>query len=474
MRRQGDVFLFTSSTPTTTLFSNHVDLNRRPATLLASAVLHALLGGIVAYGIVTAPNVVRVATERVSVRRLDLRTPEQQSASRSKPKAAHEVAKSLPAAIGHTPAALQQAIHAQAGPQTLLQPDLTAQTTPAPEIPVPRVMIWTPRKTEVKTIVPPEPAPATTAETKPSVDAPNPEVNLADLDIATSNNPTPKLPVLSGSTTPVVTQTQNSVQLPPSTTSQQAAEPTPTAVLSLSDLRMNDGSVTLPPINETQRQSAPGILFGSPDQSLNGEGSTNAPGSGNGNAVAGSGAAGTAGDQDGTTAGPTQGAATGTGASDQPTSTQITLPHDGVFGSVIVGQTVQDQYPEMTDVWSGRLAYTVYLHVGLSRSWILQYSLPRDDDAAAAGNATRLDAPWPYSIVRPNLGPGDVNADALMIHGYVDQSGHFEDLTMVFPQACPQAPFVLKSLEQWQFRPASQNGQVAKVEVLLIIPEELQ
>jgi len=139
-----------------------------------------------------------------------------------------------------------------------------------------------------------------------------------------------------------------------------------------------------------------------------------------------------------------------------------------------VGQSVEDQFPEMAGVWSGRIAYTVYLHVGLARSWILQYSLPPADDAAAAGNADRLDAPWPFTIVRPNLSPGDVNADALMVHGFVNQLGHFENLSMVFPQACPQAPFVLKSLEQWQFRPASQNGQIARVEVLLIIPEELE
>jgi hypothetical protein len=31
---------------------------------------------------------------------------------------------------------------------------------------------------------------------------------------------------------------------------------------------------------------------------------------------------------------------------------------------------------------------------------------------------------------------------------------------------------VLDSLAQWQFRPAKQNGQNIKVEVLLIIPEE--
>jgi hypothetical protein len=61
-----------------------------------------------------------------------------------------------------------------------------------------------------------------------------------------------------------------------------------------------------------------------------------------------------------------------------------------------------------------------------------------------------------------------------MIHGYVNQSGRFEALRIVFPAQFPLAQFVLASLQQWQFRPAARNGQIARVEVLLIIPEEMQ
>jgi hypothetical protein len=128
----------------------------------------------------------------------------------------------------------------------------------------------------------------------------------------------------------------------------------------------------------------------------------------------------------------------------------------------------------MAGLWSGRMAYTVYLHVGLARSWILQYSLPRAADAAASGNITRLVAPWPYNIVRPNLAPGAINADALMVHGFVNQAGRFEMLAIAFPPEFAQAQFVLNTLEQWQFRPATQDGQITRVEVLLIIPEETE
>ena len=52
------------------------------------------------------------------------------------------------------------------------------------------------------------------------------------------------------------------------------------------------------------------------------------------------------------------------------------------------------------------MAYTAYLHVGLSKSWIMQYSLPANAEAAAGGTTSRLEAPWPYNIVRPNLAAG--------------------------------------------------------------------
>jgi hypothetical protein len=157
-----------------------------------------------------------------------------------------------------------------------------------------------------------------------------------------------------------------------------------------------------------------------------------------------------------------------------PTATQITLPKDGQFGAVVVGASLVEQYPEMARVWGSRLAYTVYLHVGTARSWVLQYSIPRTDEAAAAGNIAHLDAPWPYSIVRPNLTADPVDVNTIMIHGYVNQSGRFEALRIVFPVQFPMAQFVLASLQQWQFRPAARNGQIARVEVLLIIPEEMQ
>jgi hypothetical protein len=149
---------------------------------------------------------------------------------------------------------------------------------------------------------------------------------------------------------------------------------------------------------------------------------------------------------------------------------RIDRPKDGHFGVVVVGDSVAEEYPEVAGILAGRLAYTVYLHVGQTKSWILQYCLPRT--AQAAGSTIRPDAPWPYVMVTPHLSPGDYDADALLVHGFIDAAGHFEKLAIVFPAQFAQSGFVLAALQQWQFRAASQNGQSTAVEVLLIIPQE--
>jgi len=420
----------------------------------------------------------RAIAERYTVRNIDLETPQQQMrrAARGNVKYPGPRPEALPAKPGAgkpvvQPPALRQIAQAQKGPQTLIQPDLPTQLALTQEVPLPSMLIWSPSKTQVKTIVAPLPDKPTAADVKPSSDRPNEEVNLADVSISAAAVSAPKLPTPPTTTSPVAVQAPQRVQLAPATVAQPSAQPTPAAVMSLSDLRMAEGKVVLPPVNETAASAAPGVLAPGPAQEPSAPGNSNqAGGAGTGQSAAN--AAGAAKPDGGTSS--HQGTETGTGQDSQPTSTQITLPKNGQFGAVVVGDSLEDQFPELAGVWSGRLAYTVYLHVGLARSWILQYSLPRSDEAAAAGNIARIEAPWPFSIVRPNLGSGPGETDTIMVHGFVNQAGRFEALNIVFPPQYPQAQFILSSLQNWQFRPATQNGQIARVEVLLIIPEELE
>lgn len=461
-------------TPSVTLFSGQINTGRSSAAIAASAAVHAALVALIGFGVLTAPPIETHASPvRLAVRDLDLHTPAEQVQRAAsgirypgqQPKAAHKLA------TAH--AVLRVAVHAPKGPQTLLQPDLAKHLALAEAVPVPRVLIWKPSNIALKHVVAPAPHPATTANIHASLDAPTPEVHLADVDLAASNLPSVKLKLQPSSTAPFVVHNTAAVEVQPSSVSQTTATPTPAAVLSVSDLEMKDGSAALPPVNETASVSAPGELGpGAPaGAGVNGSGNGTS-GSGTGQDAktpAGKMPQGIAG---GAATGAQQGAATGV-PQGNPLATRITLPRNGQFGAVVVGDSLQDEFPETSNVWSGRMAYTVYLHVGLARSWILQYALPANADAAAAGQVAQIQAPWPYSIVRPNLAAGAVDADAILVHGYVGQDGHFQNLSVVFPQAFSQAQFVLRSLDQWQFRPAAENGQSARVEVLLIIPEDL-
>jgi hypothetical protein len=466
-----------SSPRTITLFAESTDIGQKPTSFLASIFLHCLLIGLVAFGVFYSPRLDRRAiAQRYNLRRLDLAMPDE-ATPRS---AASKVNYPTPKPKSHSdPSTGQQAVMRQVAQapkaqQTLLQPDLAKRITLPDPVPVPTLVVWAHNKAVVKTIVAPPPAKPTSANITPSPAPPTQEINLSNVSIAASEIPHPKLAALPSTTSPIAVPGPE-VQLAPTSISQVAAKPTPAAVMSLSNVHMAQGTVVLPPVNQSAASKSDGLL-------APGETHDSAPGTGNRDGKGGSGKpSGTNSGSNGNAGTMADGRAVdsfpkgnGTGTGNQIRATKITLPKNGQFGSVVVGASLGDQFPEMTRVWAGRLAYTVYLHVGLARSWILQYSLPMSDDAAAAGSISRLDAPWPYNIVRPNLEIDPSESEAIMVHGYVNQSGHFEGLKVIFPPQFPQTQFVLASLEQWQFRPAARNGQLARVEVVLIIPEELR
>lgn len=158
------------------------------------------------------------------------------------------------------------------------------------------------------------------------------------------------------------------------------------------------------------------------------------------------------------------------GGSEKKSVQRIQFPPSGRFSVVMIGNSLEEQYPETASVWSGRLAYTVYLQLGAGRKWILQYSVLPSEDVSGAENTSRPEAPWPTDIVVPNLSPDSVNSDAILVHGVLTATGHFKDLVISFPPYLSTASFVLDSLSKWVFRPAAQNGHNVAVEVLVIIP----
>ena len=396
------------------------------------------------------------------------------------------VAQPSPHANPHAGSAAEE-LSAAAAPQsrtpspiTLIQPEIAPNTLLKVEAPIPLVALWTPPTTPITTIVPPPPQPQTAPDVHPSLAMPNHELRPASVELSSTTS-SETIPMLAGTTTPIPARGLDPSQVPQSS-SHSLVQPTPKAVLSVSDVVLPEGTITLPPANQTAA-AFPSDAF--VPGAFNGTSATgNGTSTGNPNESASHATSGEHGNQHqtatgpdregGATTGPVSGPAAGldrTASSDNGSSfDRITRPKDGHFGVVVVGDSVAEEYPEASGILADRLAYTVYLHVGQTKSWILQYCLPRT--AQAAGNTIRPDAPWPYLMVTPHLSPGDYDADALLVHGFIDAAGHFEKLAVVFPTEFAQSRFVLAALQQWQFRAAAQNGQATAVEVLLIILEE--
>lgn len=494
---------------TITLFQEHSDLNHSRLSYAASALIHGTFIALIAFAILYTPRITHIAvSNRYQLRQLDLKMPDQQLHRSSASQIDYPGPRlDMPSSAVSGRQAEQAMVlpkipHMHHALQTLVQPELHTDLTLQQITPVAQVVLWTPADKPVTKIVAPLPAKPPAASVIPTLRPPNHEPNLANIAISAATQPSLKQLIVPSTTTPLVVRAPQPAPATPATVSQPAAQPTPAAVVSLSDVRMKNGTVALPPVNESSATDASGVFSLSPGQAKtptpasNGNPANKAAGNGPASAKSGAGKsqgtqpnAQTASNAPGSGAGassPVSGAGSAPGLQaqggnanadppgNQVSATQITLPKDGHFGAVVIGASIQDQFPEVADVWKGRMAYTVYLHVGLAKSWILQYSLPRSAEASEAGAIGHLEAPWPYSIVRPNLPDDSIDSDALMIHGFVNDTGHFDTLSVVFPSQFPMAKFVLESLEHWQFRPASQNGQVARVEVLLIIPEEFE
>ncbi len=471
-----------------TLFSDRPEPGRQPYSFLVSILVHVAVIGLVSLGLMSAPQVKTPAlAQHYDVRHIDLHTlesPMQRAANNGieqfRP---HSPTQKPPPGGGAAaqPPVMRQVVQAPPGPQTLLQPDIPKPVTLTQEVPVPTVVVWDGKKTSAKTLVPPLPEKPAVSDVQPSVQLPNDEANLDIIALAANDLATQPQPFFPSTTSPVVVRGPEPAPPAPVTTAQGATQATPASVMSLSDLQMDNGEVTLPPVNESASSNSPGALAAgkTQDSTQAGQGNpagTQGAGQGPGNAGETPNAAAAAQGDETASGQPDSGQPgapqAGSGRGNQLTAALISLPKDGQFGAVVVGSSMEEKYPETAPLWSGRLSYTVFLHVGLSKSWILQYSLSQADNAAASGNITHIEAPWPYNIVRPNIPPGAIDADALMVHGFITPAGRFQALRVLFPPQFAQAQFVLEALAQWQFRAATQNGQNVLVEVLLIIPEE--
>ena len=463
------------------LFGEPVTSRRGPSGFLVSAVVHACAFLLLIAGLHRPRQVDLRSDQRYTVRVMELHDTkpiEQRPAPKAIEFPGHETPVptpgGAPAAVAaeRLPSNLIQQKHAL---QTLIQPEVRHDIL-IPQTPLPQVLEWTAPQVIVTRIVPPAPKPAAAINVKPTLETPNQESHVADVNVSSSPFET-KAPLPAPSkTSPVAVKASEQAQRIPETSSKSSAAATPASVISLSDVQLQQGTAVLPMISEVAPTPYTGSLSpGQPNGTApagNGKADTKSAGAGAGqtsgySAGAASGASGTPGQGSGVNTLPGDtGLNTGGGRSIE----EISQPKGGRFGVVVVGSSLAEDYPETVDVWRGRLAYTVYLHVGTAKNWIMQYSLPRSKEATSPGILVgRPDAPWPYDMTRPSIDAG-VNANAIMVHGFVNALGRFEQLAIVFPTELAETKFLLHALQQWQFRPASQNGVPTSVEVLLIIP----
>jgi hypothetical protein len=367
--------------------------------------------------------------------------------------------------------------------QTLIQLDAPPKLV-MNQVPVPDLLLWTqpdvppPRKR----LVPPPPRnttkPVRSLQTAPTLDLPNREIKMADMQFSPPPVITalPKLAAPPAATTPMKVNGPEQAEQLPQTVSTTSTQETAAHIISLSSLPLRaEAIVAIPAANQT---AASGGQEGHEGRQgmRTGEGSEAGKLSTAGNAGSVADVGNTAQMPPGTVGGGGSGASSSGSGSDETVSAAIhklVLPRDGKFGVVVMGSSAAEAYPDSVGLMTGKVVYTVYLKLGLRKNWILQYCLPGtvEQTFLAKGSATRVDAPWPFLMLRPDLEIGP-SVDALILRGMVDTEGHFEKLALVFPNEFPKKELLLSSLRKWEFRPAKRDQQPIAVEVLLIIPGE--
>lgn len=238
-----------------------------PTSFLASILIHGAVIALVYLAILYSPRVDIHATVHYDMRLLDLHTPDSNPSRLGSgairypgPLSALKTSGAQGDEAAHRPSP-RLIPHTQIGPQTLLQPDLKIDALLDHGIPLPKVVLWSASKLPVKKIVAPKPQPPPSADVEPQIDMPNQEVNLADIPLAsTSKLAVHELTPASNTTPIVVQQPAQQFEVTPATTTQTQLEPTPAAVMSLSDIRMNDTNVSLPPVNQTTRGDENGSM----------------------------------------------------------------------------------------------------------------------------------------------------------------------------------------------------------------------
>jgi hypothetical protein len=150
----------------------------------------------------------------------------------------------------------------------------------------------------------------------------------------------------------------------------------------------------------------------------------------------------------------------------------VSFPSGGNF-DVVVLQSGGEAIPDSEGLLSGHLVYTVYLNVGMSREWILQYCLPETEKAEQQGmvvdlgSPPKIDAPYIRAAALPTE-PNQRTEQYLIFHGTLGADGKFQRMRQV--RGGPAGGKLMPLFDRWEFRPARRDGVPAAVEIILAVP----
>jgi hypothetical protein len=368
--------------------------------------------------------------------------------------------------------------------QTLLQPDMPPKLAVQIDKKLPQLLIWDAQvsKPPDKPIVPGNrklrvEAPRLAAA--PMLEAPNLELKTSDLRmVASAVPPHAALPVMPATTMPLRLPDSGKNPTGPSSMDPFTGEPVQLLTLSTNPAPLSEALKGLfIPTGSQMARMAGGFRGPNADGSglsVRGTGRGDGFGDGGGNG-AGSGAG------DGGKSGP--GGVPLFGMLNPPglhgTPLRIIHPNNGVFDIVVVQNSTTETFPDAAEALSGRPIYTVYLQVGASKEWVLQYCIPDVAGPVQTGGLVQLGkpapvgAPYPMVTVRP---PEDWQhgTDYLLVHGFLDESGRFRDLRILPGRShtAPATSALLEYLTYWEFRPAVRDGRPVRVEVILAVPPD--
>jgi hypothetical protein len=157
---------------------------------------------------------------------------------------------------------------------------------------------------------------------------------------------------------------------------------------------------------------------------------------------------------------------------------RIANPPNGAFDVVVTQSATPPALQGLGVSLAGSPVFTVYLKVGDDREWLLQYCLPVASKPVTnpyeifVGAPAAIVPPYPLSTVIPKSILGRRSASSVAFHGRLTASGAFLNLELT-PQKSALGLQILPMLDDWRFRPAAVDGRPSEIEILLVVPGQI-